>query len=76
MNNVEYEVAMAEAQGDADEMISTCVQRIKSLEELTDWAETLLCNAAPMSHCTQGDWDATIKQWCDEKHGVSTPKII
>ena len=42
-------------------------------EELLDWAETLLCNAVPMPHCTQDEWDATVKRWRDEKHGVSTP---
>lgn len=41
--------------------------------ELLNWAETLLCNAAPMSHCTQEEWDATIRKWLTEKHG-STPQ--
>ena len=50
-----------------------CVQRIESLEELADWAETLICNSAPMAHCTQSEWDATVKRWRDAKHGVSTP---
>ena len=48
--------------------------RSKSLladrESLLDWAETLLCNAVPMSHCTQADWDARVTKWRDEKHGV------
>jgi hypothetical protein len=67
---------MSDAQGDADVMLSACVQRIKSLEELTDWAETLLCNAMPMQHCMQTEWDATVKRWRDEKYGVSTPTCI
>ena len=42
--------------------------------DLLDWAESLLCNAVPMSHCTQEEWDAAVKKWRDEKHGVtSTP---
>jgi len=41
--------------------------------DLLDWAETLLCNAVPMAHCTQAEWDATVRRWRDEKHGVSTP---
>jgi len=53
MNNTEYEKALTDAHGDADAMLGACLLRIKSLEELTDWAETLLCNAAPMAHCTQ-----------------------
>ena len=73
MNNTEYEKALTDAHGDADDMLGACLLRIKSLEELTDWAETLLCNAAPMAHCTQTEWDATVKRWRDEKHGVSTP---
>ena len=64
---------MSEAQGDADVMLGACVERIKSLEELVDWAETLLCNAVPMPHCTQAEWGATVKRWCDEKHGVLSP---
>ena len=39
--------------------------------DLLDWAEALLCNALPMSHCTQEDWDAAVKKWRDEKHGVA-----
>jgi hypothetical protein len=39
--------------------------------DLLDWAESLLCNAVPMSHCTQEDWDAAVKKWRDEKHGVA-----
>jgi hypothetical protein len=41
--------------------------------DLLDWAETLLCNAVPMPHCTQADWDDKVRRWRDEKHGVSTP---
>ena len=41
--------------------------------DLLDWAETLLCNALPMPHCTQADWDIAVSRWRDEKHGVSTP---
>lgn len=41
--------------------------------DLLDWAETLLCNSLPMSHCSQEEWDRLIKAWRDEKHGVSAP---
>ena len=37
---------------------------------LLDWAETLLCNAVPMSHCTQKDWDAALADWRDRKHNL------
>jgi hypothetical protein len=40
---------------------------------LLDWAETLLCNSLPMSHCTQEEWDRIIKSWRDQKHGASAP---
>jgi hypothetical protein len=33
-------------------------------EEVVAWLE---------AHCTQAEWDATVKRWRDEKHGVSTP---
>jgi hypothetical protein len=41
--------------------------------DLLDWAESLLCNAAPMSHCTQEEWDTIIRKWRDQKHGISEP---
>ena len=41
--------------------------------DLLDWAESLLCNAKPMSHCTQEDWDKAVLKWRDEKHGRSKP---
>ena len=41
--------------------------------DLLDWAETLLCNSLPMSHCTQEEWDRIIKSWRDKKHGASAP---
>lgn len=40
---------------------------------LLDWAESLLCNALPMSHCSQEEWDVAVKNWRDEKHGVKKP---
>lgn len=39
---------------------------------LLDLAEGLICNAVPMAHCTQDEWDTAVKNWRDEKHGVST----
>jgi len=68
MTKMEYESAMSDAQGDADTMLGACVQRIKSLEELVDWAETILCNVLPMPHCTQTELDAVVSRWRDEKH--------
>jgi len=41
--------------------------------DLLDWAETLLCNSLPMSHCTQEEWNRIIKSWRDQKHGASAP---
>lgn len=44
--------------------------------DLLDWAETLLCNSLPMSHCSQEEWDRIIKSWRDQKHGVaSAPNV-
>lgn len=45
----------------------------EELADLLDWAETLLCNSLPMTHCTQEEWDEKIKSWRDQKHGVITP---
>ena len=68
MTKTEYESVMADAQGDADVMLGACIQRLESLEELLDWAETLLCNVVPMAHCPQDEWNATLKRWRDELH--------
>lgn len=34
MTKTEYETAMSAAQGDSDDMLSACIRRIRSLEEL------------------------------------------
>lgn len=50
---------------------------VREMASLLDWAETLLCNAAPMPHCTQAEWDAILRKWRDQKHGVvSTPNKV
>lgn len=36
--------------------------------DLLDWAETLLCNAQPMGHCSQEEWNRLVAAWRDEKH--------
>ncbi len=72
MTKAEYEHAMAEAHGDADEMLSASIQRIQDLEELSEMAEVLLCNSMPMSYCTQDVWDKAITLWRNTKHGVAT----
>jgi len=33
------------------------------LKGLLNWAETLLCNAKPMEHCSQEEWDKVITQF-------------
>lgn len=43
---------------------------VDARQELLDWAETLLCNSDPMPHCEQDDWNATIKNWRDQKHAI------
>ncbi len=43
-------------------------------ELLLDWAETLLCNSQPMSHCSQEEWEATIKKWSGDKRSVKKLK--
>lgn len=37
---------------------------------LLDWAESILCNSKPMSHYSEEEWDATIKKWRDQRHGL------
>ena len=64
MTKTQYEQAMSSARGNADAMISACVQRIQSLEELADWAETLLCNEG------QADWHVAVTLWRDQKNGL------
>lgn len=46
------------------------VRENQNLRALADWAETLLCNARPMAHCAQGEWDSIVAQWRDQKHGL------
>jgi hypothetical protein len=38
--------------------------------ELLDWAETIICNSVPMSHCSQAEWDKIRKNWRDAKHAA------
>jgi hypothetical protein len=55
------------------------VRECVDLRALVEWAETLLCNARPMEHCSQIEWDATIARWRDQKHAVrikTTQEII
>ncbi len=40
---------------------------------LLDWAESILCNAKPMDHCSQEEWDGIIRSWRDQKHGIEQP---
>ena len=54
-------------------MIADLSIEVQRLRDLSDWAETLLCNALPMAHCAQEDWDQTLRKWRDSKHGVSSP---
>lgn len=41
-----------------------------ALRALVDHAETLLCNAVPMAHCTQSEWDEIVRKWRDQKHAA------
>jgi hypothetical protein len=42
-----------------------------ALRELADWAETILCNSAPLPHCgDKGEWDNIIAAWRDAKHAL------
>ena len=47
-----------------------CSRELVRLRDLLDWAESLICNAIPMAHCTQEEWDAAVNKWRDQKHGV------
>lgn len=42
-----------------------------NIADFLDWTETLLCNGRPLPTGTQGDWDAAVKKWRDEKHDLS-----
>lgn len=37
---------------------------------MLDWAETIICNAAPMPHCTQEQWNNTVLNWRDQKNHI------
>jgi uncharacterized protein YodC (DUF2158 family) len=45
-------------------------QNGQEAHNLLDWAESILCNSKPMSHCTDEEWDATIKKWRDQRHSL------
>jgi hypothetical protein len=36
--------------------------------ELLDWAETIICNALPMPHCSPEEWARVVTNWRDAKH--------
>lgn len=38
---------------------------------MMDYAETLLCNANPMSHCSQEDWDKAVTNYRNLIHGTT-----
>jgi len=42
--------------------------QLAAAQATLDWAETLLCNAKPLSHCTQDEWDELVHKWRDQKH--------
>ena len=48
-------------------------------QEQLDWAESIICNALPMDHCSKEDWASVVKSWRDWKNGVApgpeTPKL-
>lgn len=48
------------------------VHRITADEhkELCDWAESIICNAYPMDHCTQEEWNELVRSWRDKKHAI------
>ena len=41
---------------------------LAAMQKTLDWAESLLCNAKPPSHCTQDEWDELVHKWRDQKH--------
>jgi hypothetical protein len=57
-------------------VVETIIKQRDDARDLLDWAESLLCNALPMSHCTQDEWDSALKKWRDLKHGApSEPNV-
>ncbi len=57
--------------GELEANTSKLREQLEQQSKTLDWAETLLCNVVPMPHCTQEEWDATLRKWRDEKHGVA-----
>jgi hypothetical protein len=43
---------------------------MNATHDLLDWAESIICNAIPMSHCTQEEWDNIVLKWRDKKHAL------
>jgi hypothetical protein len=43
-------------------------EKVAQMQGLLDWAESLICNGVPMSHCTQDEWDDAVNKWRDDKH--------
>lgn len=40
------------------------------IPHLLSWAESIICNAVPMSHWDAGEWHRAVKNWRDQVHGV------
>jgi len=43
---------------------------LATARETLDWAEAILCNAQPIGHCTQQEWDKIVHKWRDQKHAA------
>lgn len=42
----------------------------RKAKDLLDHAESLICNANPLAHCSQLEWDEAVKRWRDDKHNL------
>ncbi len=40
------------------------------LRDSEDMAESIICNALPMAHCSASEWEIIVRKWRDKKHGV------
>ena len=43
--------------------IPPIVRECTALRDLNDWANTLLCNAAPPPHSNPAEWEMLVSQW-------------
>lgn len=71
---IELEPCLHGLVGGFGNLVDEMRAELEDKQGLLDWAETLLCNSEPMSHCTKDEWAELVLKWRDAKHGVSGDK--